>query len=113
MKRNIDLTQNRVFTTRKTITIQVDERQVTDPNVQLICGTASEREEIKRLRHYMDQNFCDRCGCRLSRFPWKKEVCLCERCDRELDKECAARYRWKYRSQERITNFVLIRMNRM
>lgn len=103
MKRNVDLTHNRIFTTPEEptgmIKLLLDSIKNTKPwDVEktlkvrgsdldfavkselrqvFAIGSKEERERWKRNRACDNDEMCDRCGMRTGRKPWAKIRCNC------------------------------------
>lgn len=114
MKRNVDLTQNRIFSSKRNVLLPITVKVPlpAKPTTKFICGNASERKKAMYYLACDNMYYCDRCGCRINVFPWKKERCLCTKCNEELNKQCSKRFLWKYKKGESSTNFLVTRMNK-
>lgn len=125
MKRSVDLTENRIFTsTRRSsesnliadfISNQLDEyllwdlenkpREISDVDIYniwyrqenqlILTGTKDNRQRKNENLHYEDGTSCDRCGKDLTLMPWGRHYDLCGRCSNELSTEVETY--WKYR----------------
>lgn len=115
MKRNIDLTENLIFSNNRandmisnliranpefyimetsfpwnpTFTLIHDDSEL-DLNHQKISliplGSKKEREKIKEYRKMDSENYCDCCGKRMNLIPWNVEYGICRECDEYYQK---------------------------
>lgn len=130
MKRNIDLTENRIFSSNNigfnSITIgfitgekfpwnvflerlkSEDELDLEHQrNSILAVGNKETRAKIKFYREMDSLDYCDCCGKRMNLKPWDKEIGLCHGCNNHLSKEddkCI----WRKRTKEIIRNAPII-----
>lgn len=101
MKSNIDLTENRMFRSNKTIqewhlnltiaggtshnrfpwVLDTNEDLVKQRDSIIATGNKSERARIQEYRKIESRNYCDCCGDRLNIFPWDNEIGLCRKCN--------------------------------
>lgn len=119
MRRNIDLTDNMMFSRPhvdiRGINLRLLEKNlgrklrlwnpndwVSDDNkdsmidrqAQLFpLGDRAEREFIKECKEMDSMDYCDCCGASLVMHPWDRQIGLCKRCAEQLDKEHGGRAR--------------------
>lgn len=101
MKRNIDLTENQMFS-RQSFAIRGTLRTIFGIEFpwnfsleRIACkefeairtGDKQERESKKLCDEAVSRNYCDRCGAYLVSIPWNRTYGLCQRCHDELDIE--------------------------
>lgn len=128
MKRNIDLTENRMFSSDNWFTdmsigvltlglitgekfpwnahiptIHSDDELDLDHQQKSIIalGDKAMRARIKEYRQMYSDNYCDCCGIRMNLKPWDREIGICHRCNlsyKKDDDKC------KWRIKEIITN---------
>ena len=130
MKRNVDLTQNRMFSNNfgnmtvnailtgrriiingvypwdySNIIVEVnsdDELDLDHQQKSLIAlGDKAMRARIKEYRQMDSDNYCDCCGIRMNLKPWDREIGICHRCDLSYKKDDD---KCKWRIKEIITN---------
>lgn len=125
MKRNVDLTENRLFSNDNLL----DERLVfgliaedklpwnlflyqmeSDEDIKhqrdavVIVGDKKTREEIKYRRKLDSLDYCDCCNARMNLKPWDKEIGICHKCDNYYSNN---EDRCKWRKKEMIRNAVI------
>lgn len=104
MKTNIDLTENRIFSTRRadlwnftpaffiqkefpwsrvSVSICSDDEYDLDHQRRSIfpIGNKEQREKVRELRKMDSRLYCDCCGASLNKIPWDRSVGLCKKCD--------------------------------
>lgn len=133
MKRNIDLTEDMIFS-RKSILSNVidlnnlnwgfiardripwridfelvnseDELDMDHQRKSLIAlGNKAMRKKIKLFREMDSMNYCDRCGDKLNSIPWDRQVGLCKKCNDDFSREFDDKCKW--RIKEEIQNAVI------
>lgn len=99
MKDSVDLTLDRVFSRRPHINritktgngkYHWDHSNKYDCytyNSPILLGSKEEREFQRECRISNDTNYCDCCGTRLNRIPWKREVGVCNKCQDNYEKD--------------------------
>ena len=109
MKRNIDLTENRFFSSSpfrsilslfkitgekypwniQTLGIKSDDDLDLEHqrNAIIAVGNKATREQIKEYRKMENPNYCDCCGRRMNLKPWDRELGICHKCDSHYKKE--------------------------
>ncbi len=134
MKRNIDLTERRIFSIERITSAIIDILGVTflpwdyahihevqsdyEPsfalqyNALILCGTASERQRMRECQMYDDGRLCERCGTKIPIKPWQHRYCLCQRCYDDLEKDISPKWRYKNDPAWDSENFVVAMMNR-
>lgn len=131
MKQNVDLTANRMFSTRGFDSLLVTAfpnlrhhpwnherfhaiRSDADMGIRdsiIICGNATERQN-QRYGRMMDYGYiCDCCGAKLIK-PWAKHYSLCERCSSHLDISCQKLWRYKDDPVQDSRDRLVVEMNR-
>lgn len=126
MKRNVDLTENRIFSggnffgalgvsTSPTIKSEypwiAHLKGITD-DLYLKCqkdsiiaiGTKNNRLEIKYLCQMDSLNYCDCCGVRMNLKPWEREIGVCHKCNSYYKKD---QNKCLWRKKEVIRNAVI------
>lgn len=126
MKRNVDLTESRMFSRENTgsfgwlitnirhmhqtdelfrFDVSSDDEYDLDHQRRMIIATGNKKQR-SRVKFYRDMDeriYCARCGEKLKRKPWIFETELCKTCETELDKE----YSKLWRLEEPIQNAVI------
>lgn len=131
MKQNVDLTENRMFSTTGFDSLLVtvfpnlrphpwnpdhfrriySDKDIEHNNSMIICGNATERE-AKRFNLMLDYgHICECCGAELVK-PWAKHYSLCERCSSYLDITCQKLWRYKDDPIQDSRDRLVIEMNR-
>lgn len=110
MKRNVDLTASRIFSTTPMISSlssivkdfgrhylwDYEHMKMVQSNYDLtgykshlvLCGNASERQ-AQRFNYSLDTgDICECCGNALTNKPWSRHYCLCESCASRLEYDC-------------------------
>ena len=134
MKRNVDLTQNRIFSdnfgnivvnailTGKRIiingkypwdfshiltAINSDDEFDLDCQKRSIIATGNKgtRAKMKGYRQMDNLNYCDCCGIRMNLKPWDREYGICHRCNSYYQKD-DDKCKWR-KLKERIENAVI------
>lgn len=138
MKRNIDLTENMIFSRNSPLNHITDLNDITwrllsghkipwkidikavnskdelDMDHQkksvIALGDKKMRAEIKLLRQMDSMNYCDRCGEKLNIIPWDRQIGLCKRCAREFFINYEDRCKWRQMRDDRniFTNIIEI-----
>lgn len=111
MKRNIDLTENMIFSRPSRSHIGINLRRLEksmgrishlwnpndwlqgeqkdsliDRQLQIIpLGDRVERMFIKECKKMDSQEYCECCGANLLKHPWNRRYGLCDRCDIQLE----------------------------
>ena len=109
MKSNIDLTRNRMFIREKDLSsastlfeqnLIIGTRP--DGNGLIPTGDKETRKQARELQKCLSDQYCDRCGRRIDRYPWSKVIYLriCKRCSRELDSQLNASIEIPWRTKE-------------
>lgn len=131
MKRNVDLTENRLFSSNRVfndismglLTFGVitkekfpwnfyieqirseDEFDLEHQRKGMIAvGNKKMRAEVKMYRQMDDINYCDCCGKRMNLKPWDLEVGICHKCNDYYQKE---NDKCKWRKKDVIRNAVI------
>lgn len=131
MKRNVDLTENRFFSSNNrfndisigvlTLGIITGEkfpwnahiREIkTDDDLDLdhqrksiiAVGNKKTRVKVKKYRQMDSLDYCDCCGIRMNLKPWDKEIGVCHKCDEYYQKQ---EDKCKWRKKEEIINAVI------
>lgn len=133
MKRNVDLTESMIFSrnswVNRIINIDdftwgmisgaripwkidfkiMDSEDELDMNYQrkslIALGNREMRAEIKLLREMDEMKNCDRCGDKLDKIPWDRQIGLCKRCNDDFEKQFNDKCKW--RIKEEIRNAVI------
>ena len=120
MKRNVDLTENRIFTIYTNIFDLLtfaellemkfpwevgrrleevhsdDDLRLRQQRKNIIAtGNKSERANIKFYREMDSPNYCDRCGKEMNLKPWNKEYGVCHECHESLERETIDKCLWR------------------
>ena len=119
MKRNVDLTENRMFSINEEINIlrfyneirnkypwlgsnivEVhDDDELRDLGKQrdriITTGNKATRAKIKEFRQMDSENYCDCCGIRMNLKPWDGEFGVCHRCDDYLENQEIDKCKWR------------------
>lgn len=131
MKRNVDLTENRFFSSNNQFNdISIDvltlgliagekfpwnvhTREIkTDDDLDLdhqrksiiAVGNKKTRVKVKEYRQMDSLDYCDCCGIRMNLKPWDKEIGVCHKCDEYYQKQ---EDKCKWRKKEEIINAVI------
>lgn len=130
MKRNVDLTENRFFSSNNpfndisigvlTAGIVTGEKfpwnayiEIIDPDNDLytnqqktiiIVGNKKTRAKIKEYRQMDSLDYCDCCGKRMNLKPWDLEIGVCHQCNDHYTKQ---EDKCKWRKKEKISNAVI------
>lgn len=134
MKRNVDLTQNRIFSNNfgnmtvnailngrriiingvypwdySNIITEVNSDDELDMDHQkrsiIALGDKAMRSRIKEFRQMDSLNYCDCCGIRMNLKPWDREYGVCHRCNSYYLKD-DDKCKWR-KLKERIENAVI------
>lgn len=131
MKRNVDLTENRFFSSNNwfndiamsmlTLGIITKEKFPWNAHLQqirsdddfdmdhqrkaiLAVGNKAMRAKVKEYRQMDSLDYCDCCGKRMNLKPWDREIGVCRKCNdyyQEQEDKC------KWRKKEEIRNAVI------
>ena len=131
MKRNVDLTENRFFSSNNwfndiamgmlTLGIITKEKFPWNAHLQQIrsdddfdmdhqrkaiiaVGNKAMRAKVKEYRQMDSLDYCDCCGKRMNLKPWDREIGVCRKCNdyyQEQEDKC------KWRKKEEIRNAVI------
>lgn len=127
MKRNIDLTENRIFSSNniglRNINISFITREKFPWNVFLdriktedeldlehqknsiiAVGNKETRAKIQFYREMDSLDYCDCCGKRMNLKPWDREFGICHSCNERLLKEEEDKCKWRKNTKETIRN---------
>lgn len=111
MKSNVDLTDNMMFSRRRSSSTKwvrfvsrarlnmriIHSKSDIREEHLLLTGNRIERRNKKLTNEELSREFCDRCGVSLKRFPWRNDVGLCSKCNTELNKELGINRRVGFR----------------
>lgn len=105
MKRNVDLTENRLFSSIPVRTIVNSQKERCPWNIKtmfirsgdefdlehqresiIATGNRIKRAEISEYRRMDSPNYCDCCGARMNVKPWDKEFGICHKCAVRFEK---------------------------
>ena len=134
MKRNVDLTESRIFSTAQTpsllasivkdfgkhylwdyehMKIVQSDYDLTDYKSRLVlCGNASERQ-AQRFNYSLDSgDICECCGRPLTNKPWSRHYCLCELCASRLAYDCQKTWRFQPERLWQSSDLLTREMNR-
>lgn len=130
MKSNVDLTENRMFSTNSSnVSIEIEDIFSTrfpwdlrnimnevnceyDLDYQhdsvIALGSKEERAEVKKYRDMDARIYCERCGKKINKFPWDLEIGLCHKCNDIVNRQifnngsdkCPWRFHVDYRRPE-------------
>lgn len=101
MKRNVDLTENMMFSTKQLELSYFFKRKL------IVLGSAEERNHFRRLNEAMGDSYCDRCGVEIRVVPWRKESRLCQVCETELIEKYKDRCPWREHTRDETRNTIL------
>ena len=111
MKRNVDLTENMMFSQESNIhhSINIFEKssnyalrkfpwefskeQLSQKDKMIVLGNASEREMFYSIRKAVSNVFCDCCGKEIGTLPWRGRLCL--KCQSLLEQQLSERCPWR------------------
>lgn len=123
MKRNVDLTENRIFSVNRnpnnsiadvfdtlilesitrgkypwdkiSLLIHYDDDLdlVHQKNVIIAVGNKTTRAEVEKYRQMDSLDYCDCCGERMNLKPWDREIGTCHKCDSRFERE-QPKYKW-------------------
>lgn len=115
MKKNVDLTQDMIFSSSNISRNIFNLRELLiekiypwdigtrifstlNNNSLVLVGDKQNRKYIKMNRKYITAELdCERCGADISKKPWNREGCLCMKCNQELNNEyLEAKQPWIY-----------------
>ena len=127
MKRNVDLTENRFFSSNVapifSLTSLINEKEMpwtrfmkkltSDDDINLehqrnaiiAVGNKETRAKVKFYREMDSFDYCDCCGKRMNLKPWDKEIGICHQCNDYYLKD---EDRCKWRKKEIIRNATII-----
>lgn len=128
MKRNVDLTEDMIFSRNFAPIISIRSlinkkempwtrfimKQISsDDDIDLdhqresiiALGNKATRAKIKFYRELDSWDYCDCCGKEMNLIPWDREIGVCHECDRRLTKD---NDKCKWRTKETITNARII-----
>lgn len=120
MKDNVDLTQDRIFSrpmrgddfslrnvVRKKFHLMpwnnndvIDDYSGIHPQDKpIVVGNKEQREEHENIRQGLSGEYCDCCGRKLTKFPWKQKRGLCSECDEKVfaDINRAKKILWNFK----------------
>lgn len=136
MKRNVDLTEHRIFFNGsqnihdalvnvagkefvpwdfEAIHVVTSDYELNEPITPFLCGNAAQRQKLREWKMYENGMICERCGAIILRKPWS-EFCgflLCDECNRDLDREYDVK--WRFKKENPILeshDFLVIEMNK-
>lgn len=118
MKRNIDLTQDRIFsndwlddlvTSVLTVGLLTGEKIPWNANITELEPFKSENDETPLIaignkedrskeafrQRMINREHCERCGDKLHLHPWDKNIGLCDKCNKSLDETYGDRCKWR------------------
>lgn len=117
MKRNVDLTENRLFTNQlNRVLITITGKEIpwnvkSDDNVDdldlyqiIVTGNKEARAKVRFYREMDSLDYCDCCGKRMSLKSWDREIGVCHQCNNHVFKD---EDKCKWRNKERIGNAVI------
>ena len=134
MKRNVDLTENGLFSNNNREVslnnllriLDIDNKhpwkfsdaEIIESDSDLIykkplivCGSSSDRKKISKRYDFESGRYCDRCGADLTKKPWDKYYGLCSRCRDELDIECSKYWKYKFDPIRESNSFIVSMLN--
>lgn len=106
MKRNIDLTENRLFSRKRNTHIKrmaIDDALVSgyQDRAIIIEGNGETRAEVRGYIQMDSDYYCDRCGSKMNLIPWDREEGLCHKCSNYYENNID---KCKWRIKEDIEN---------
>ena len=131
MKRNVDLTENRFFSsdnwfadiTMGVLTLGIITKEKFPWNARLqqirsdddldldhqrkaiiAVGNKAMRAKVKEYRQMDSLDYCDCCGTRMNLKPWDREIGVCHKCNDYYQKQ---EDKCKWRKEEEIRNAVI------
>lgn len=131
MKRNVDLTEDRFFSSNNwfndiaigVLTLAMITSEKFPWNAQVIeinsdndfdmehqrkaiiaVGNKATRAKVKEVRQMGSLDYCDRCGSRMNLKPWDREIGICHKCNNYYQKQ---KDKCKWRKKEEIRNAVI------
>ena len=113
MKRNVDLTENRFFSSNsifqfndaESIALITDEDLNSQIDAIIAVGNRETRKAIQFYQQIFSADYCDCCGKRMNLKPWDKEFGICHKCNNDYSKE---EDKCKWRIREVIRNASII-----
>lgn len=117
MKRNVDLTKDKVFSRwgiRPSIpsfkSVQkfpwgYSSQLSCEDNQLFFTGYVKDIKYRKELSNYLEGLACQRCGRLLSRGPWNQYYGLCKNCDEVVESEFISK-KWKFTSLDTYTEVI-------
>lgn len=118
MKANVDLTENRVFSTREFAplvkfagkrrmpwkNLVSNDDYIPDYFPLIPVGDRAAREEYRLCAEELSGDYCDRCGKRIIKFFNDRYPGLCRDCGVDLDKEYGCKMLWMDMPEPRSEN---------
>ena len=121
MKRNVDLTENRLFSNNILFSLIIGEKFPWNTSLEEIrsdddfdldhqekaiiaVGNKSARAKERFYREMDSPDYCDCCGKRMNLKPWDMEIGICHKCYNYYQEE---KDRCKWRKKEIINNAVI------
>ena len=113
MKRNVDLTEDMMFSrelndyhhtfpwsTSSNYTIgkflgKMSNEQISQKDNIIGLGSASDRERFHEIQKAVSDLFCDRCGKEIRILPWRPVTGLCFKCQSQLHQQFVDRCPWR------------------
>lgn len=113
MKRNVDLTENMMFSQesnpfhpkvpwRKSSNYvlrkfpwKMSDEQLSQKDNMIVLGSASERKTYHKKQETVSDLFCDRCGKEIRILPWRPLTGLCFQCQSQLHQQLSDRCPWR------------------
>ena len=113
MKRNVDLTENMMFSQEsnayqakvlwrksseyvlREIPWKMPDEQIFQKNNIIVVGSSSERRRYHKIREIVSDSFCDRCGKEIRILPWRPLTGLCLQCQSQLHQQLTDRCPWR------------------
>lgn len=135
MKRNVDLTEHRIFSNGfmgipnalvdimgvhflpwdfERMRVVTSDYELEERIPLFLCGNATQRQKLREWKMYEDGTICERCGATILIKPWEEfRGMLCHRCHADLDMEFDLK--WRFKKEDPVTtsrDFLVVEMNR-
>lgn len=117
MKRNVDLTENMIFTSNLVTNISIsniinnkempwsrsmkllksdDDMDLDHQRRSVIAvGNKATRAQVKYYREMDSLDYCDCCGKRMNLKPWDREIGICHQCNNDMYVKNTDKCKWR------------------